>query len=163
MKCHNLESNIGLTLVEILVATSIILVFLLALSGVNNLYFKTVLLNTSSVRATFLAEEGLEAMRFLRDSSWINNISPLTINTGYNLVLEANTWKATTTSILIDNLFERVVNIREVYRDSSDDIVSSGGTLDPNTRFITVTVSWRTGEATTTKLISTYLSNIIDE
>ena len=163
MKSINLKLDNGLTLVEVLVATSIVLVFLLALFEVSNLYLRTVFLNTGSVKATFLAEEGLEAIRFLRDSSWDENIVPLSNGTDYGLVLESNLWQATTTNIFIDGIFERIMNLSEVYRDASDDIVSSGGTLDSDTRLVTVTVSWKTSQATTTRLISTYLSNILDE
>src|SRR3989338_403871 len=163
MKNINLKLNNGLTLVEVVVATSIVLVFLLALFAVSNLYLRTVFLNTKSVKATFIAEEGLEALRFLRNVSWDANIATLSNDTDYGLVLDSGSWEATTTNIYIDNTFERFAVLSAVYRDVFNDIVSSGGTLDPDTKLVTGTVSWNNGSATTTKVISTYLANILDE
>lgn len=146
-----------------IIATSIILVFLVALLSVHNLYLRISAQNTGSVKATFLAEEGLEAMRFLRDVSWSANILSLIPDTEYRLVFESNTWKATTTNTFIDDIYDRVITLSLVYRDASDDIVASGGTLDSDTRLIRSSVSWKAGSATTTKFVSTYLSNILDE
>lgn len=163
MKYQYRENEKGFSMVEVVLATSIILGFLLALFSINNLYLKTALSNTDSMKATFLAEESLEAMRFLRDLSWHNNIQQLSTTTDYNLVFESNLWKATTTVRYVDSIFEREVALDDVYRNSSSDIVSTGGTADPNTRLIIATVSWFNGSATTTKSISTYLSNISGE
>ncbi|MDO8471237.1 MAG: prepilin-type N-terminal cleavage/methylation domain-containing protein [bacterium] len=161
MKNLNKNFNSGLTLVEVLIATSIILVFLLAFSSVHNLYLKTAFSNGEVIKATELAEESLEVVRFLRDSSWNTNIAPLSLGTDYYLVFEGGGWQVTTTEALVDGLFERVVTLSAVYRDASADIVSGGGgTLDPGTLLVVSSVSWSRGEATTTKSISTYITNI---
>ncbi|MEK7461806.1 MAG: hypothetical protein AAB586_01915 [Patescibacteria group bacterium] len=152
----------GLTLVEVIMATSIILVFLLALFGTHNLYLKTAFSNGEVVKATALAEEGLEAVRFLRDSSWNTNIEPLFINTDYYLVFDGDGWQITTAHAFIDNRFERKIMFSSVYRDVSGGIVASGGTLDPDTRMVVSSVSWLQANATTTKSISTYIANIFD-
>src|SRR3989344_4620878 len=74
---------------------------------------------------------------------------------------------ATTTSIwsivtngpaLIDGLYMRTINVTAVERDASDDIVSSGGTVDPDSKKISVTMAWSGRGATSTVTISTYLS-----
>ncbi|MEK9171925.1 MAG: prepilin-type N-terminal cleavage/methylation domain-containing protein [Patescibacteria group bacterium] len=160
MKDLNKNPNSGLTLVEVLIATSVILVFLLAFSSVHNLYLKTAFSNGEVIKATELAEESLEVVRFLRDSSWNTNIAPLSLDTDYYLVFEGGEWQVTTTEALIDSLFERVVTLSAVYRDTSADIVSGGGTLDPGTLLVVSNVSWSRGGATTTKSISTYITNI---
>lgn len=161
MKNLNKNPNSGLTLVEVLIATSVILVFLLAFSSVHNLYLKTAFSNGEVIKATELVEESLEVVRFLRDSSWNTNITPLSLDTDYHLVFEGGEWQVTTTEALIDNLFERVVTLSAVYRDDvSADIVSGGGTLDPGTLLVVSSVSWSSGGATTTKSISTYVTNI---
>src|SRR3989344_4495337 len=102
MKNFKKNLNHGLTLVEVLIATSIILVFLLAFFGVHNLYLKTAFSNGDVIKATELAEEGLEAMRFLRDSSWDVNIAPLTLDTDYDLIFSAGNWQVSPTNILVD-------------------------------------------------------------
>lgn len=162
MENLNKNSNSGLTLVEVLIATSMILVFLLAFSGVHNLYLKTAFSNGEVVKATELAEESLEVVRFLRDSSWNTNIAPLSLDTDYYLVFEGGGWQVTTTKTPIDTIFERVVTLSAVYRDVSADIISGGGTLDPDTLMVVSSVSWSRGGVATTKSISTYLTNLFD-
>ena len=153
-------SHSGLTLVEVLVATSIILVFLLAFFGAYNLYLRAAFSNGEVVKAIGLAEEGVEALRFIRDSSWSIKIVPLSLDTDYYLIFQGGEWQTSSTNIFVDNLFERKVRLSAVYRDASRDIVSSGGTLDPDTRLVISSVSWLKAGATTTKSISTYLTNI---
>ncbi len=160
MKNLNKNFSSGLTLVEVIIATSIILVFLLAFSSVHNLYLKTAFSNGEIIKATELAEESLEVVRFLRDSSWNTNIAPLSLDTDYYLVFDAGNWQVTTTDIWMDNAFERKIRLSAVYRDASADIVSNSGTLDPGTLMVVSSVSWSRGGATTTKSISTYITNI---
>lgn len=154
--------NFGLTLVEVLVATSIILAFLLALLGAHSLYLKTALSNGETIKAAMLAEESLEAMRFIRDSSWDTNILPLSLDTDYSLTFNAGVWQTDDANIYVDNIFERRVRISAVYRDVTGDITTSGGTLDPDTVLVVSNVSWLKDGATTTKSISTYLTNLFD-
>lgn len=158
----NKNSSPGLTLVEVLIATSIILAFLLALFGVHNLYLKTAFSNGEVIKATELAEESLEVMRFLRDSSWDANIASLSLGVNYGLVFDLGTWQATTTNIWVGDSFERTVVLSEVYRDASGDITPGGGTLDPGTLLVVSNVSWSRNGATTTKSISTYLTDLLD-
>lgn len=162
MKELKKHSNSGLTLVEVLIATSIILVFLLVLIGVHNFYLKMAFSNGEIIKATELAEESLEIARFLRDSSWNANIAPLSLDTDYYLNFSAGSWQVTTTQVLVDNTFERKVKFSAVYRNVSGDIVSSGGIIDPDTLLVISTVSWSNKGATTTKSISTYLANLLD-
>jgi len=136
--------NKGLTLVEVVIASAIILAAVVGLLSVHSLYLKVALANAQTVKAAYLAEEGLEEIRFLRDSSWSINIANLTSTTTY-----------------IDG-FQRTITLDAVYRDSSDDIVSAPGTLDANTKLVSASVSWPKGGATTTKTISTYLTNIYE-
>ncbi|MDO8589762.1 MAG: prepilin-type N-terminal cleavage/methylation domain-containing protein [bacterium] len=163
MKNPQKHLNRGLTLVEVLIATSIILIFLMALLGAHNLYLKTALANGEVVKGAYLAEEGAEVVRFLRDSSWDTNIASLSLDTDYYLVWSGGAWQVTTAETLIDSVFERTITLSAVYRDASADIVSSGGTLDPDTLMVVSSVSWPKNGITTTKSISTYITNIFDD
>lgn len=151
----------GLTLVEVVIASAIILAAVLALLGVHSLYLKMALGNGDAIKAAYLSEEGLEAMRFLRDSSWSANVAPLSLGTEYGLILNGAVWEVSYTDTLVDE-FERTVTLSAVYRDGNGDIVSSGGTLDANTLLVVSSVSWANAGATTTKSISTYLTNLLD-
>lgn len=145
-------------MVEVLIATSIILVSILSLLGVHSLYLRSAFSNAESLKAAYLAEEGIEVVRFWRDSSWNNKIKSITLDTDYGLALSGSTWSTSTDQYL--GGFERHVTLSTVSRNASSDIVSSGGTLDPNTVLVTSTVSWAKGGATTTKSIATYLTNL---
>jgi Tfp pilus assembly protein PilV len=159
MKTKLLSFKKGLTLVEVVIASAIILAAVLSLLGVHSLYLKIALSSGQTVKATYLLEESLEAVRFLRDSSWDANIATLTLGTNYGVVWNGALWQLNSSNKWVDN-FERTVTLSAVYRDSSDDIVSSGGTLDTDTKLVVASVSWQSAGATTTRSISTYITNL---
>jgi len=157
----NIFLSKGLSLVEVVIATSIILVFFMALVGVYNTYIQRVRANIDTVKAIYLTEEGIEAVKFLRDSGWTANITPLTIGSNYYLNFSGGMWKTTTSNIYTDGVFERKLVFQNASRDPvTSDIVTSGGTVDNNLRLVTVSVSWLNHGATTTKSISTYITNL---
>ncbi|MDD5357299.1 MAG: hypothetical protein PHS53_04090 [Candidatus Pacebacteria bacterium] len=155
----NVKIQKGITVVEVLIGASIFLVVLLGLSTALSLILKASLANTSKIQATFLEEEGLEAIRLLRDGGWTANIQTLSTNTDYYLTFNGTSYTATTTSSVINSIFYRKFRISNVYRNGSQDIAGSG-TLDPKTKLFTVTVSWKDHNATSTESIQTYLTNI---
>ncbi|MEI6400265.1 MAG: hypothetical protein WCO58_01970 [bacterium] len=153
----------GFSLVEVVIASSILL--LVGLSLVGTLGQSTVL-SLRALRATqgsFLLEEGGEAVKSIRDSSW-SSFSALSTSTTYYLAFSTSTkaWSATTTNPgVVLGSFSRSFSVASVARDSNSDIVSSGGTIDTGTRQATITVSWPLGNGTTvTKTLVMYLSNI---
>lgn len=150
----------GSLLVEVVIGAAIILVLILSLSAAFTVYLKTALLDTHKIQATSLAEEGLEAMRFIRDSGW-SNLTAFPVGSPVYLDFTGTSWVATTSvsKMYIDSVFVRTVTVDQVLRDSGNKIASSG-TVDANTKKITVSVSWREGDATSTKTLATYLTNI---
>jgi type II secretory pathway pseudopilin PulG len=151
----------GMSLVEVIVSATIVTLILSGLIAAYNLYFKTALANLRHVQAVFLAEEGAEALRFLRDASW-SNLSSLTVNNTYYVIFQNGNWQITTNNIFVDGIFERKFVLNNVNRDGTDDIVPTG-TLDPNTKKVTVSISWGKGVATTTKSLEFYLTNIFSD
>lgn len=154
--------NRGMSLVEIVVAATIITTFLGALVGVYTLHMKAIFGSAKQVKAVFLAEETMEALKYLRNVSWSQNIYNLSTNTDYFLVWQNNRWEITTTNTFIDSLFERKFVLEDGRRDAQNNIIESGGTADINIKKITVSVSWLEGQATTTKVLKTYMANIFD-
>ncbi len=150
----------GSALLEVLFGVSVVSIVLLSLLGAYNIYLKNAFRLTEKVQASFLAEEGVEAIRVIRDSSFSTGLSTLVSNTSYYFSFEGGTWKATTSDIFIDGLFSRKFVVSNVSRDANDDIVTSGGTNDSNTKKAVVTVSWNSGGATSTVSISTYITNL---
>jgi len=151
----------GIGLIEIVIGVSVLAVSFLAISG-----FYQKALNVSRgtdklTQASFLLEEGIEVARFLRDENW-QNISTLSTGADYYLTFDGSAWSTTTTSTLIDSVFDRILVVEDVYRDFNDDIVFSGGVLDTDTRQVEISVSWYDGTSTTTQIVSTYLTNFLE-
>jgi len=139
----------GIGLVEAVVVVSIISVAFAAVLGSAVFFLRAGIMSGDRAQAIYLAEEGVESVRFLRDQSYSTNITPR-IGTGVWYV-EPTTGgvSATTTNNLIFGSFTRTVELEEVYRGNSDDIVdvSAGvwGVLDPGTAQLTVRVTWPGG------------------
>lgn len=70
-----MKNKPAFTLIETIIAITLITVVMTAVTG---LILTTLLANernTHTLQATFLAQEGLEAMRYMRDSNWLQNYS----------------------------------------------------------------------------------------
>lgn len=162
IKQKNIYSK-GMGLIEIIIGTSIISLSMVGLITAFNLFIRAGLANTDKIQAIYLLEESSEAFRHMRDGGWAVNISSLSKNNPYYLALGGSSWTATTTSSLIDDMFNRTITIYDVYRrDSDSDIVASTSpdskTLDPNIVQITTNVTWNKGGVNST----TYLTNMFN-
>lgn len=150
----------GFGLVEVVVGIGIIGVLLFSLGQIGQLALRTILHASSASRALFLAQEGTEALRILRDQSWGTNIAPLATTTTYYINFDGASFTLPTAPpALIDSTFTRTLAVEDVFRDGSDDIAPSG-TLDTKTKKITVTVSWDERGTTTQEHISLYLADL---
>jgi hypothetical protein len=153
--------NAGFSLAEMVVMVCVAAFSILAIWKIYTVFIKISLSNPSNFQASFLAEEGIEAVKFMRDSSWNSNIAVLTPGTSYTLLFDGTAWKATTTYAYITNQFDRRFSIANVYRDASGNIADTGSP-DLNTKKVVVTISWWKDMATTTRQITTYVSNIFN-
>ncbi|MEK7139894.1 MAG: hypothetical protein AAB805_01060 [Patescibacteria group bacterium] len=148
----------GFGVVEIVIGSALIS---LALIGLIASFQASLVASREAGRkltATFLAEEGMEAARLMRDRSW-TNISGLSTTTTYYLTFTGGTWATTTVSSQIFGTYYRTVRVSDVYRNGSQDIAASG-TGDARTKKITADVSWQKRGATTTVSLSSYLADI---
>jgi hypothetical protein len=89
--------------------------------------------------ATSLSQDAYNALRVVRERGW----SYVSADGRYYPTLDGNTWSLATGSATI-NGFAQYIDISGVYRDINGNIVTSGGTLDPLMKKITITVSWNT-------------------
>ncbi|MBI3633949.1 MAG: hypothetical protein HY226_06720 [Candidatus Vogelbacteria bacterium] len=149
----------GAGIMEVIVGLAIVMLGVFVLLRTYNYYLKFGLLHKYDVQAALLAEEGIEAVKLLRDSGWTNKISTLNSGIVYRLAFVNSSWTSTTTVKYIDGVFDRTFVLSDVYRDSNDDVANSG-TLDPGTRKLIVFVAYRSGLSTTTKSISAYITNL---
>lgn len=134
-KTHYLS---GQTLLEALLALGLLSV---AISGSLLLAFRY--LNTSNrvrdlVNIGTVMEEGFEAIESIAYRSWGTLVTGAT---NYGLVQSGGVWNVTTTPDIIQGRYTRTVHIAAVYRDTNCNIVAGGGTLDPDTKKITIDVA----------------------
>lgn len=155
----NKKNKGGFGMIEVVVGASIISLVAFSVASVATISTRLSNENANNTKAAFLMEEGVEAVKIMRDASWVN-ISSLNTTNDYYLTFNGLNWATTTSNVFIDGVFERKLRLEGVNRDANQDIVTSGGTLDPDIKKITVSVSWRVRSATTTKSISTYLTNM---
>lgn len=153
----------GYVLVEALLAIVIFVTVLVLLLDAGTSSFKVSALAEKNIRANFLAQEFLEAARGFRDgTTWIAGLA--TANTGsanpyrfvlagspflsWSLVSGAETNGIFTKSVVFDRVSRDTItkNIESTYNPSHD---------DPNTRKVTVTVSWESKNL----VLATYLTN----
>jgi prepilin-type N-terminal cleavage/methylation domain-containing protein len=156
---NNIIYNKGFSLVEVLVACAIISLTSLFLMSAASKGIELSNRALRQVQASMLIEEGIEAVKSIRDTDWAI-ISNITLDTPYYLLFDSNTNKYTlsTTPTTIDGLFTRTVIFSAVNRDTDDDIALTG-TLDIGTKKINVSVFWSTPSGINSKDINFYLAN----
>ena len=150
----------GMGMLEVVVAVSIVTVVLVFFSNTFVQFINTGKQVSEKTQALYLAEEGLELMRFVRDNNWAD-ISTLTSGTSYALVLSP-TSIGITTSPEVSGIFRRTFVVSNVYRNaSSDDIVASttvGAVADTQAKYVTMNVGW--GSPTSTISLTTVLTHL---
>lgn len=156
-----LKNNKGFTIVEVLIASLIISTTMMAVMSATSKGIELSSRALRQVQASMLMEEGVEAVRSIRDNDWVL-IQSLSLNTNYYLSFDtnSNTWSLSATPTqLIDEMFTRIVVFSSVSRDSNDDIASSG-VIDSGSRGVNVSVSWLSFGNTVSKEINFYITNI---
>ncbi|PIS39155.1 MAG: hypothetical protein COT33_03460 [Candidatus Nealsonbacteria bacterium CG08_land_8_20_14_0_20_38_20] len=156
------KSGGGLTVVELLVVIAISTVALTSFLGLVSFSFGISVLIKHTDQANALAQEIMEAVRNFRDGTDWNatGLGKLATSTDYfpQATSTPKIWQLIPGKETVD-IFERKVVFEDVRRDGDDNIVASGGTFDPDTKKVTVNVSWsEKGEIRQIKLV-TYLTN----
>jgi hypothetical protein len=130
----------GLSVIEIIVAAAIIVTLVTGAAGAWQLNLRLSNSGIQQSQAAIIVEETAEILQLLRDDSWSRHISPLSLNTTYQLAWSNNKYSITQAQTLIQNSYVRTITLASVNRDSNDNITASGGTLDVNTKKVTVSV-----------------------
>lgn len=156
----------GYSLIEIVISVAILAAFFSGAIVANYFELKIVNEGVRRGRAAYLAEEGLEAARIVRDMSWSNNIAPLVSGTTYYPTFSIN-WKIISSDPgPIEGTYRRTVVFDDVYRKNNDDDIVDVSSLDPkyldsSTKKITVAVSWTSSDGSAkVETISTYLADL---
>lgn len=151
----------GFGLLEIVISIGILATTLFAFSGAVRVAYRAAADASDRVRANFLMEEGFEAAKTIRDTSWLT-IKNLAVNQTYYLVFLGGQWSVTTTANTADTIFTRSFVVRSILRDASYNIAASGAN-DPDARKIEMTVSWNERGRALTVSGASYLENIFLE
>src|SRR3989338_11318456 len=73
----------GISLVEVVVMVFVATVLLFSIAEVAKISFHTFSAKKLEYRAVLYLNEGVEALRAMRDESWTTNIAPITASTTY--------------------------------------------------------------------------------
>ncbi|USN87370.1 MAG: prepilin-type N-terminal cleavage/methylation domain-containing protein [Candidatus Nomurabacteria bacterium] len=142
--------NNGFSLIEVILGVSIITIIGIFVGLSVTQFSSTRNTILSETKKIYLAEEGYEIIRLLRDETW-TNISSLSLDTTYFLDISTTTLAISGTPEIINNDYTRSFSLQYAYRDGSNDIVASstpGATADVDMRKVFIYVS--DGKSTTT-------------
>ncbi|RJQ34020.1 hypothetical protein C4566_02735 [Candidatus Parcubacteria bacterium] len=136
----------GFSLVELLVVISFFSVMIVLIISATSFNSKSKNLYEERTQALLYAMEGMEAVKLM---DWANLASG-----DYHLETVGSDWQLVAGSELINNQYNRTINISDVYRINSSnghsygEVIDSGGYLDPDTKKISVSIDWdsRTGD-----------------
>ena len=149
VKCQRSNVQKGSILLEAFVAVMIIGITFAVILDIATLSLKTSTSIKNASQANFLLKESMETIRSFRDgTTWATN-GLGTVNTGdsnpyyfsLDIVPSPDRW-VLTPGTETAGIFTRKIYFDQVYRDSSSNIVTTGGTLDDDTKKATVVVTW---------------------
>lgn len=154
------QTKRGVTALEVLVGVSIAAMILIAASFSIVTFINTSHAISEKTQALYLAEDGLELVRYVRDNDWAN-ISSLTVENEYYLETTASTVDIGTNPEIVGD-FSRAVVFENVYRHGSTHTIvastTAGSIEDIETKYVTVTISG--GDLTQDLSLTSILANI---
>ncbi|MDP3093898.1 MAG: hypothetical protein Q8N16_04005 [bacterium] len=163
MAFNSFKGKAGISAVEILIVVFIISIALTALIGVVSFSLAGSVLSRKTVQAEALARGAIEITRNFRDgTSWnINGLGAVLAGTPYHFRKTTDIPKQWQLAQGEESIlgFSREVVFGDAFRDASDNIVDSGGTKDPETKKVTVIVSWQEKSRSHQISLFTYLTN----
>jgi hypothetical protein len=157
----------GFGLAEVLLASGVLIMVVASIVALSRFVIRGYALTASRTQALYLSQEGVERVRNIRDSYWIDN-DPTTdfaalppIGVTYPCVVTWNgstgRWRmlAGTESLTVGGvIYERRIDVIKVPAGTLGD-----PDLDQNTIHVMVIVTWQEGGRTHTVTTDTYLTN----
>lgn len=156
---HKRNDELGLSIIEIIIAVALFsIIAVVALVSVGG-SFTTNRLGEEQTQATAYAQAGLEAARSIRNQGWDTSFLTINCAAGCGISDTNSYWEWSGSDTVVDQ-FTRTITVEGVQRDVSGNIVSSGGTDDPDTKKVTSTVTWQFAPNRNNAVsLSTYLTN----
>ncbi len=146
----------GITLIEVVIGISIITIAAVAIGYSINSYVSARAALLSDLKAAYLAEEGYELIRSIRDDDWMV-IDALSLGTLHYLDVSSTTATVSATPEVIDGAYTRSFELEALYRNASDDVTTSGApgaTVDDGGRMLNVHVNGPNGTTTFEAIIT---------
>lgn len=155
----NYRFQLGQSLVELILAMALSVVFLPALIAGLASTREGKPQQNQRIAATTLLKEAQEAVRVVREAGW-SAIAP----TGtFHPAVSGTSWSLSPNAESLNGGLNRSIVVSDVYRDAvSGAIVASGGVLDPSTKRVVADVSWSepyASSVTSTFYVSRFLQN----
>jgi type II secretory pathway pseudopilin PulG len=134
-KYRERKITLGMSVIEVMLAT--VMFAILATGGIATIVhsFSVNRRGEEETQATLMAQEGIEAVRSIKNKGWANLSAGTT-----GVATTGNTWGFDGNPD-VNGRFTRTIQIDQVMRNSSGVIVNSGGTVDPDTMKVTFTSS----------------------
>jgi len=152
----------GFTIIEIIVVIAVIATVFIAIIGFFVFDARIAERGQMRLEAVSFAEEALEAVRNFRDTTDWESTGIASLNTGidYHPVSSSIGWDIVSGDENIDNFVRKIV-FEKVSRDDNDDIenIYNSSNDDPNTRKVTVVVSWSDRQGSASESLKTYITN----
>lgn len=153
-----MQTQSGFSIIEVIISVAIIMI--ISVTAITSIVgsFSTNRLSDEETRASQYAQEGLEAVKSIKNQGWTTPFLATTCSGGCGVNMGAS-WSFAGTNNTSQGM-TRTITVSPVGRDGSGFIVSSGGINDPDTRKVTSTVTWNfTPTRSNSVSFSTYLTN----
>jgi hypothetical protein len=162
---HQNNNSKGFAVVEALISLTIALVLLVAFQSLIIQIVKVDDVSEDSFLATMFLREVIEISKDLEqtDFSSFPSTCPPSSGSFYHPVINGDNWQLVSgQETLLAGKYTRYFTVEPVFRDQIDfpnEIVSSGGVCDENTKKIIATINWNTGSVARTMTLETYVYN----
>jgi type II secretory pathway pseudopilin PulG len=155
------KNQTGQSITEILVALGLLSILLPALLTGFVAAREGKPQNINRMQAALYIRETQEALRSIRENSWLD-LSSVDYGSPYHTKTSAGNWVLIPGTETIDEIFTREVILSQVRRDINGNIITEGGMIDPSTIEATTTVSWllpRPSSVSSTTYLSRFPGN----
>lgn len=149
----------GETLIELVLAMGLAALIFPALLGAFMSTREGKAQENVRMQAIALLKETEQAVKSVRSNGW-NTFINVTMDSPYHPLIASSKWTLSSGTQTTNGLTQSVV-ISNVSRNSNGDIVTSGGTDDPSTKKVTITISW-TQPFTSSITSTTYYTRSVD-
>ncbi len=145
----------GFSVVEVVLAAALFVIVSAGLVGIILQGLDNNRVAEEQSAASQFASEGIEEVRSIKQQGFANLVN----STGTGVTNASSVWTFSGSDNTFGK-FTRVLKVEDVYRDGSGNIVASGGTLDPQSKKITSTVTWNViGNRNNSVVLIDYLTN----